>query len=762
MLRFDKALAACTKALSAYETSVKSAEGHLEGFFQEDEQRLQLTDEDVDFVTNVFHACLQFQKPIKVVLNQFYTSSGTTALRSDRHLYQVLLYLAILGLQDIGFQAFQRIVLSQHTTKMTQFLRFLFDDEDAIIGWMRDRWLSVYDEDTVDEAFVKPMLRVRPDMLELISTLENPEKHGQLRNSLRHRPSSGFARAKEETAPNATVPQPFNLTKPKPRWVPIPKAVSTQGPPKHKPIPKSTYDTPLEHEALERKREKNRRKAEQTLRSAADNTFACAPDPYDIRTKRQLLQQRKEEEELAQVGTTHRAKPAPATVRAQVPVKLNAAAILREENRYRQQLENEAARLSRLEAGEFNEREVQELEDKIKMEEEQQRLADIERKVLEGQLSREEAIIARQQVAQDRREAAMDAKEESRRLLQRARRLREKEDEMMRERAVEIQQVREQAAAAVDQALEEKRRVGLEVKAEREQLLREAEERAAKEMAQRQEIIREIRALETVRVERGATFDATATMNLGLMSEMSFVELQQRLSMLRAVQQEEEEARRAVIFDAKLAKDAMLQEKLEAIQQGRMQLELERAQKQTQKLRMSQLQRPKAQGEKLDALRAKLAARKAERAARVSKAATPAPGTAKRRAGQQPAHAARASAQSSSSSSSLSARSSERRATSRTQSRSRPHTTTGPAAKAGSAATSERRATGSGRAGSGAGVSAGTGGNGAPARASSGARLLREQERKASLASKQASGSGKARANQRPPRAKQSLAAFAT
>ena len=35
--------------------------------------------------------------------------------------------------------------------------------------------------------------------------------------------------------------------------------------------------------------------------------------------------------------------------------------------------ENEAARLSRLEAGEFNEREVQELEDKIKMEEEQQR-----------------------------------------------------------------------------------------------------------------------------------------------------------------------------------------------------------------------------------------------------------------------------------------------------------------------------------------------------------------------------------------------------
>ena len=41
----------------------------------------------------------------------------------------------------------------------------------TISGWMRDRWLSVYDEDTVDEAFVKPMLRVRPDMLEVWNCL---------------------------------------------------------------------------------------------------------------------------------------------------------------------------------------------------------------------------------------------------------------------------------------------------------------------------------------------------------------------------------------------------------------------------------------------------------------------------------------------------------------------------------------------------------------------------------------------------------------
>lgn len=69
------------------------------------------------------------------------------------------------------------------------------------------------------------------------------------------------------------------------------------------------------------------------------------------------------------------------------------------------------------------------------------RLADIERKVLAGQLSREEAIIAQQQVIEQRSALANNVKEETKQLLTRAKRLREKEEEILRLRAQEIQQV---------------------------------------------------------------------------------------------------------------------------------------------------------------------------------------------------------------------------------------------------------------------------------------------------------------------------------
>eukprot|EP00043_Microstomoeca_roanoka_P006561 m.63842 g.63842 ORF g.63842 m.63842 type:complete len:653 (-) comp13467_c0_seq1:1438-3396(-) len=622
----EKAVILCTRALEQFETSVKSSDEYLLEFLQQGDH--QLTPSEETLVIQIFEACVTFKKAIKTIVNAFYTSGDTSALRSDRHLYNVLFYLAVLGLEDIGFKAFQRLIVSQHTAKMARFLHFLFGNPGAITGWMKDRWMSVYDEETVNNEFIQPMLQHRERMLELVAALDDPSKLSELRDTLRNRPLS-----RTRPPANATVPQPFNLTRPKPRVVPLPRVVSTAGPPRSKPIPKTTYITPLEEAALERKREANRRKAEKTVTDALTKTFACAPTAEEVRAKQQILAERKVQDELAQIENSIRARPVPNAVRAAVPVRLNAAAILREEKLYRQQLEEEATRLSKLEAGEFNERELMELQEKIRLEEEQQRLVDIERKILEGQLSHEEAIIARQQAMEQRLEVALDVKEESRRLLERAQRLREKEEEMLRQNAAQIQQIREQVAEAVEEALKQKKEQGQQVKAEREMLMKEAAERAAAEMEQKLEIIRQIKALEAVRPDRAVEFNAAETMNHGLLTEMSFAELQQRLDMLRTLRKEEEEAKRAVIFDAKLAKDTMLQEKVEAIQVGRMQLGMERSQKQTQKAQFAQLARPKSTDEKLSGLREKLAARRAERIQRTSQMPTPLSTRAASRAG---------------------------------------------------------------------------------------------------------------------------------
>lgn len=52
---------------------------------------------------------------------------------------------------------------------------------------------------------------------------------------------------------------------------------------------------------------------------------------------------------------THRARPVPSAVTDKVPIKLNAAAILREEAYHRRLVEEEEGRLAKIEAGDFDE-----------------------------------------------------------------------------------------------------------------------------------------------------------------------------------------------------------------------------------------------------------------------------------------------------------------------------------------------------------------------------------------------------------------------
>jgi hypothetical protein len=51
---------------------------------------------------------------------------------------------------------------------------------------------------------------------------------------------------------------------------------------------------------------------------------------------------------------TNRARPVPSAVTSKVPIKLNAAAILREEAYHRRLVEEESQRLAKIEAGDFD------------------------------------------------------------------------------------------------------------------------------------------------------------------------------------------------------------------------------------------------------------------------------------------------------------------------------------------------------------------------------------------------------------------------
>ena len=85
----------------------------------------------------------------------------------------------------------------------------------------------------------------------------------------------------------------------------------------------------------------------------------------------------------------------------------------------------------------------------------------------------------------------------------------------------------------------------------------------------REDLIRQIRALERVPVERVKVFDPTTSCGIGLLEEMSLVELRERLAMVQRMTKEKEAQKRTSILKGKREDEQRLRERASALVSGR-------------------------------------------------------------------------------------------------------------------------------------------------------------------------------------------------
>ena len=104
---------------------------------------------------------------------------------------------------------------------------------------------------------------------------------------------------------------------------------------------------------------------------------------------------------------------------------------------------------------------------------------------------------------------------------------------------------------------------------ENRRLLEEAAKRADADRERRDAVIREIRALESTPVDRTKEFDPTEVNGEGYLGEMSYLELQERLAVLKSRAAREEDDRRRRIAREKEAADLSLRAKVETIARAR-------------------------------------------------------------------------------------------------------------------------------------------------------------------------------------------------
>lgn len=513
------------------------------------------------FVLETLAGCIEYKSLLDVVVNAFFARDGRYCLISERNLYVVICYLATFQLEELGLQHFSRIVKSLDTVKMHKFLRFFFNAL-YLNTWIKDEWSQLYDSQYVKENWIDPLLRWQPKVQQLIE---------QLADKLSNRTT-------DVKISTVTQPKEFNLTAPKPRAIPVPL-----------PIPVLEKSPP------------------DLLLKANTNQFRCA-----------AMKPEKAEFELQNTQDNMKSRPAFQAQKIQsridnLPIKLNAAAILREGALYQRKMEQELQRIENLLQGTGDPSEFLEWQKQMREKDLEEQLAEIECRRLRGKLSHEEAVLAHQNVIQENKKKADLMREEKAELMHEYAERCLHEQKEMRELVEKVVEGHKNAKQAKLKLQKYKQQIVQEVCEENRELLRQALEEEEEKLKKKYELIQQIRAIESLPILKHKFVDLTETGGHGLICEMSIVELRERLALLREAQKAAEEEKRDQIIQDKQAKEQLLLDKLDQISIFRAELGRAAALKQEEKKRKSQSAERQMKDERILNLQRKILEKAMER-----------------------------------------------------------------------------------------------------------------------------------------------------
>ncbi|NXW89052.1 CFA99 protein, partial [Alopecoenas beccarii] len=531
---------------------------------------LNVTEEK--FVLDTLAGCIEYKSLLDVVVNAFFVRDGKYCLISERNLYIVICYLATFRLEELGVQQFSRIVKSLDTAKMQKFLRFFFNAL-YLNTWIKDEWSKFYDSPYVKENWIDPLLRWQPKVQQLIE---------QLTDKLSNRTTT-------VKTSRVTQPEEFHLTVPKPRVIPVPLPIRVLE--KSLPVPPSTYKPPKEKKQLEKIKTKNRRKAQVSVLHSCSSLFFPLNCFFCVVPFSQVLELYLNLSlYISGVCSTYLDTQYLQSIASidNIPIKLNAAAILREGALYQRKMEQELKRVENLLQGARDPSEFLEWQKQMRGKDLEEQLAEIECRRLQGKLSHEEAVLAHQNVVQENKKKANLMREEKAELMHQYAEKRLQEQKEMRELVEQVVEGHKNAKQAKIKLQKYKQQIVQEVCEENRELLRQALEEEEEKLRKRYELIQQIRAIASLPSLRHKFVDLTETGGHGLICEMSIVELRERLALLREAQKAAEEEKRDQIIHEKQAKEQLLLEKLDQISMFRAELGRAAALKQEEKKRKSQ------------------------------------------------------------------------------------------------------------------------------------------------------------------------------
>lgn len=244
------------------------------------------------------------------------------------------------------------------------------------------------------------------------------------------------------------------------------------------------------------------------------------------------------------------------------PVKENAAAIKRINKRIQLAEEEEVLWFQNALKCCKNTAKIDELAEYDRQDKERERLLDIEKKHLLGQITHEEAVLAKRKMLDENKkkyEEFLKEKESWNEEIERWKRL---EMEKNRKQVEKLSLTELNLLHAKSEMLTKKKESADEVKKDLEVVLAHAIQMKQEELERRINMIKEIKILAMIakKAKVPKIVDLTETAGMGLLCEMSLAELQERLSAMKIGLKEELEVKKKMIKDENKAAKQNLEE----------------------------------------------------------------------------------------------------------------------------------------------------------------------------------------------------------
>ena len=485
-------------------------------------------------------------------MEAFWQLRAGQTLRTDGTLYKVMAYLTLVRLaQDLAFPQFRQLVMGQDTGKMKVWLEFVCDEEIQK-QVLRELWSTILDQNYVDSHLIENLRKNREDLHELItyiSILENNISTQEI--------AQDFVQKKQ-----ATIPQPFKLNVPQPHTLPEPEAIPRFV--KANPVDPKIYATNLEQIVQAKLARKEAIKAKTLAKPS--KTFQFRSDQRPKSNEKILALKEAQEMELKK--NIPKANPMP-TYSAVEPIRLNAAAILREDALYKKKMMKEAKILQAYESELHDSSNFYKWKEEAMLADEAERLQEQERRRLEMLESSAAAKDAMEKRKEENNQLAQSIKDEAEKIKL------EKEAQLAIEKQLNARKALQFKKESEENLAQIKAKIAENVLAKREAIVAEskAQQELVKKMKQedllkKKELISRIQIMEreaNSRAKKPKDFDSSSTTGQGFLYEMSLDELHERLQIAHAEREEEARLNSEKIIALKLQKQDEMQLKLKNI-----------------------------------------------------------------------------------------------------------------------------------------------------------------------------------------------------